>query len=248
MQLQAGPLPLYHQMEQDLRSRLHGGEFEPGDALPSEERMCDEYGVSRITVRRALDALMAQGLIVRRRGVGSFVAERKVGARSIALKGSLDEFLAGAGAMQPDRLSLEHDARNPEAAAILKLADDAAMTRLELISRVDGEPTAYLEIYFPPEVGRQLEPQDFITVGMPIIRAVERRLNVRVSRAQQKIESGMAGEVAAAHLGLKPADPVLLVTRAYYLASGQAIEAVFVRYHPGRYSYVIEFNADGRNG
>ena len=248
MQLQAGPLPLYHQMEQDLRSRLHGGEFGPGDPLPSEERLCEQYGVSRITMRRALDALIAQGLIVRRRGVGSFVAERRVGSRSIALKGSLDEFLAGAGAMEPDRLSLEHDARNPEAAAILNLPDDARMTRLELISRIDGEPAAYLEIYFPPEVGKELQRHDFLTAGVPIIRAVERRLNVRVSRAQQKIESGMAGKVAAAHLGLRPADPVLLVTRVYHLASGQPIEVVFVRYHPGRYSYVIEFNADGRAG
>jgi GntR family transcriptional regulator len=248
MQLQAGLLPLYHQMEQDLRSRLHGGEYGPGDPLPSEERLCEQYGVSRITVRRALDALIAQGLIVRRRGVGSFVAERKVGSRSIALKGSLDEFLAGAGLMEPDRLSLEHDVRNAQAAAILNLPEDARMTRLELISRIDGEPAAYLEIYFPPEVGKELERHDFLTAGVPVIRAVERRLNVRVSRAQQRIESGVAGKVAAAHLGLRPTDPVLLVTRAYYLASGQPIEVVFVRYHPARYSYVIEFNADGRAG
>ncbi|TCS08107.1 GntR family transcriptional regulator [Caulobacter sp. BK020] len=248
MQLQTGPLPLYHQMEQDLRSRLHGGEFGPGDPLPTEERLCEQYGVSRITVRRALEALIAQGLIVRRRGVGSFVAERKVGSRSISLKGSLDEFLAGAGVMEPDRLSLEHDVRNAEAAAILNLPDDAGMTRLELISRIDGEPAAYLEIYFPLEVGGKLEQLDFVTAGVPIIRAVERRLNVRVARAQQRIESGVAGRVAAAHLGLRPADPVLLVTRAYYLASGQPIEVVFVRYHPARYSYVIEFHADGRAG
>lgn len=246
MQLQAGPLPLYHQLEQDLRARLHASEFEPGAPLPSEERICEQYGVSRITVRRALDALIAQGLIVRRRGVGSFVAERKTGSRSIALKGSLDEFLAGAGVMEPGRVALDHDARNPDAASILNLAGDARLSRVELVSRIDGEPAAHLEIYFPHEIGRRLDQRDFETAGVPIIRAVERRLNVRVSRAQQKIESSTAGEVAGAHLGLGPADPVLFVTRVYYLASGQPIEAVFVRYHPGRYSYVIEFNANGR--
>jgi len=246
MLLESGPLPLYHQLEQDLRARLHAGQYAPGDPLPSEERICEQYGVSRITVRRALDALIAQGLIVKRRGVGSFVAEPKTGARTISLRGSLDEFLSGAGVMEPDRLSLTHDAQNAQAAAILNLPEDAQLTRIELVSRIDGEPTAHLEIYFPHEVGRQLEHHDFLKAGVPIIRAVERRLNVRVSRAQQKIESSTAGEVAAAHLGLQAGDPVLFVTRVYYLASGQPIEAVFVRYHPARYSYVIEFNADGR--
>ncbi len=246
MLLQTGPLPLYHQLEQALRARLTDSEFQPGDLLPSEERICEHYGVSRITVRRALDALIAQGLIIKRRGVGSFVAEPRVGARSIRLKGSLDEFLSGAGVMEPDHLSLTHDAHNAKAAEILGLPEDAQMTCVRLLSRIDGEPTAYLEIYFPHEVGRLLEESDFQTSGVPIIRAVERRLNVRVSRAEQKIESGSAGEVAAPHLELLPSDPVLLVTRAYYLPTGQAIEAAFVRYHPSRYSYVIEFNADSR--
>lgn len=246
MILQAGPLPLYHQLEQDLRARVNGSEFQPGDPLPSEERICEQYGVSRITVRRALDALIAQGLIVKRRGVGSFVAEPRAGARSIRLKGSLDEFLSGAGVMEPDHLSLNHDARNSKAAVILNLPEGAQLTCVKLLSRIDGEPTAYLEIYFPHEVGSLLEEADFQTAGVPIIRAVERRLNVRVTRAEQKIEPGAAGNIAAGHLELQPSDPVLLVTRVYYLASGQPIEAAFVRYHPSRYSYMIEFNADSR--
>lgn len=248
MPLETGPLPLYHQLEQKLRARVHAAEFGPGDPLPTEERICEQYGVSRITVRRALDALIAQGLIVKRHGVGSFVAEPRTGGRSIALRGSLDEFLSGAAAMEPDRLSLTHEARNAEAAAILELTPDANLTRIELVSRINNEPMAYLEIYFPPDVGAQLEQHDFTTAGEPVIRVVERRLNVRVARAQQKIASSVAGETAAGHLGLQPADPVLFVTRAYYLASGRPIEAVFVRYHPGRYSYVIDFNADSRKG
>lgn len=246
MLLQTGPLPLYHQLEQALRARLTSKEFEPGDLLPSEERICDHYGVSRITVRRALDALIAQGLIIKKRGVGSFVAEPRSGARSIRLKGSLDEFLSGAGVMEPDHLAMVHDACSPEAAAILNLPEDAQLTCVRMLSRIDGEPTAYLEIYFPHEIGRQLDQADLLTPGVPIIRSVERRLNLRVSRAEQKIESGSAGDIAGPLLELQPTDPVLLVTRAYYLANGQPIETAFVRYHPSRYSYVIEFNADSR--
>jgi GntR family transcriptional regulator len=71
--LSPGPVPLYHQLEQDLRARIKGQEFKIGEALPTEERICAEYGVSRITVRRALETLIAEGLINKRRGVGTFV-------------------------------------------------------------------------------------------------------------------------------------------------------------------------------
>jgi GntR family transcriptional regulator len=245
MPLAAGPLPLYHQVEQDLRARVHAREFVPGSALPSEERIGEHYGVSRITVRRALDALIAQGLIVRRRGVGSFVTEPEQGTRSIALRGSLDEFLAGAGVMQPEGLNMTHDARNAKAAALLGLDEDAPLSAVELVSRIDDQPAAHLEIYFPEQVGRQLLPEDFQTPGVPIIRAVERRLNLRVNRARQEIEADAAGARTARYLGLTAGDPILSVTRAYYLPSEQAIEVVFVRYHPARYRYLIDFVADG---
>jgi len=67
------PLPLYYQLEQDLRARIRANEFSDGAPIPTEQRLCESYGVSRITVRRALDALMAGGLIARRQGVGTFV-------------------------------------------------------------------------------------------------------------------------------------------------------------------------------
>jgi DNA-binding transcriptional regulator YhcF (GntR family) len=93
--LVSGPIPLYFQLEQILRSRIAGGEFKAEAALPSEDQICSQYGISRITVRRALAALNAQGLITRRRGVGSFLAAQQRGVQP-RLTGSLSEFLATA--------------------------------------------------------------------------------------------------------------------------------------------------------
>jgi DNA-binding GntR family transcriptional regulator len=75
--LEQTPLPLYHQVKEELRARIVANEFAPGVALPTEEQICAEYRVSRITVRRALDELIGEGLITKRHGIGSFVAERK---------------------------------------------------------------------------------------------------------------------------------------------------------------------------
>lgn len=243
MKLAQGPIPLYHQIEQDLRARIMAEEFAPGDVLPTEHSFCKSYGVSRITVRRALDTLLAQGLIVRKRGVGSFVAERREGLRSIQLTGSLDEFLSTAGTLHSDMLSFETCLASEEVQRALGLDGPENVTRLELMATLKGEPVAHLEIYFPQSVGACLREEELRDTSVPIVRTVERRLGAKVMRAEQVIESDRAGEIAARHLSLDASDPVLRVTRVYFLASEQQVEAVFVRYHPKRYRYTIDFIA-----
>ncbi len=229
-------------MERDLRARIHANEFAPGSVLPTEERLCEEYGISRITVRRALDALTSQGLIIRRRGVGCFVAEQREGVRSVRLVGSLDEFLASAGALEVHYLSLVTVDPPADVTQSLKLSAGEKVVRLELNSMLDAQPVAYLEIYLPVWAGQAVTRED-VEAGMPTIRMIERKLNLRIARAEQLIEAGAAGEAAAAQLGLGAGDPVLRVTRIYYASDGRPVEAVYVRYHPERYRYAIEFQA-----
>jgi GntR family transcriptional regulator len=94
-------------MEQHLLARLRDGDFAPGALLPTEEQLCQSYGVSRITVRKALESLTQQGAIIRRRGIGSFAAERMPGVHSVRLSGSLDEFLQSAVQLRSRVLAME---------------------------------------------------------------------------------------------------------------------------------------------
>ena len=247
MRLDPGPIPLYHQLEQNLRARIRSGEFAPGAALPTEEQVCAQYGVSRITVRRALDALISQGLIIKRRGVGSFVAEPKEGVRSVRLVGSLDEFLASAGQLETTLLSHAMVEAPPHAREALRLTPGDDAVRLELLSCFEGRPVAHVELFLPPWVGDTVTAAE-IESGTPTIRLIERKLNVRIVRAEQLIEADSAGEMAAAHLDLGPQSPILRVTRVYYASDGRPIEAVFLRHHPERYRYAIDFQAGRPNG
>jgi GntR family transcriptional regulator len=243
MRLEQGPLPLYHQLEENLRARILAREFQAGDALPTEEQICSQYGVSRITVRRALDALIAQGLIVRRRGVGSFVAEPKTGVRSVRLTGSLDEFLAASGTLENQLVGLAETVAPPEVAQGLALEQGARVVRLDAIMRLKDAPIGYLNIYFPLDIGRQLDKAD-LEGSSPIIRLVERKLNVRIARAEQTIEPDKAGKAAGRHLDLDPETPVLRVTRIYFTSLDRPIEIALIRYHPQRYRYSIDFRSD----
>jgi GntR family transcriptional regulator len=241
-QLSGGPMPLYHQLETDLVERISAGEYSAGDALPTEEQICAQYGVSRITVRRALDAMIASGLIVRRRGVGTFVTEAPSGVRSVRISGSLDDFLATAGALDPQVLSLGSARASKEVSEALAIREGEEVVRLELISSLSAGPVLYLEVFFPMSIGGDLELSD-ITPGMPVIRIIERKLKTRVVRASQLIAADVADATVAKHLGLEVDTPILRITRSYYAAGGQPIEVAIVRHHPERYQYVVEFTA-----
>lgn len=242
--LEAGPVPLYHQLERDLYGRISGGEFAPGQALPTEEQICAQYGVSRITVRRALDALIGQGLIIKRRGVGSFVAERREGVRSVRLSGSLDQFLATAGSLDLRLLSLGEVDPSAEVMTALELAPGDRAVRLELVSSLSAGPVIYLEVFVPEPIGRLLTPAD-IKPGVPVARVIEQKLKTRITRAEQLIVAALADETAGRHLGIAPSTPILSIRRVYYTAAGRPIEAAYLRHHPERYQYLIELRTDG---
>ena len=238
--LQPGPVPLYYQLEQQLRARIDGNEFSAGDLLPTEDRICDQYGVSRITVRRALDALQKQGLIERRRGAGSFVTGKRKGIDS-HLTGSLNEFLAAAVSLRNSLLSLTREKPTRDVRHALRLDADEDAVLLKSVGSLDAQgPVAYLEIWFPLDIGSDIQRED-VEGQLPIVRSVERKRGLRLARAEQIIEPDRAGKVAARHLGIDCDSPILRVRRVYYAAPDRPVEVAYVRYHPERYRYAIDF-------
>ena len=238
--LGAADAPLYLQLERELRARIESRELVSGAALPSEEQICEQYGVSRITVRKALDGLIAKGLIIRRRGVGSFVARRGGGMNS-KLTGSLQEFLASAATLRNRVLSLGPAAPPSEVREIFELGADDRAWLLEAVASLDEEgPVSYLNIWFPPEVGAVLQPEELEGLA-PTVSMVERKCGFRVVRAEQLVEADRAGRQAGLRLGVDETAPILSVRRIYYAAEDRPVEIAYARYHPQRYRYAIEY-------
>jgi GntR family transcriptional regulator len=238
MRLRTGPIPLYFQLEHHLRERIEAGEFRGGRAFPTEERLCHEYGVSRITVRRALDGLLAAGLISRRRGVRTFVVDPVQTVKSVTLVGSLDDIAAPAKALSHTTLSRRTVAASPLVAQTLELAEAARVLRLETIVFSGGEAFAYGEFFFPEDVATLLGDTD--VDGLTPIALVERKLGQRIVRARQSVDPALADGVVAKALGVKPKAAVLRVVRTYYAGDGRAVETAVMRYHPERYRYTVQ--------
>jgi GntR family transcriptional regulator len=239
-----GPIPLYYQLQVHLAGRIRSGEFQPAAALPTEEQLCTQYGVSRITVRRALDRLTADRLIERRRGVGTFVAEAHVPVE-VELVGSLDDVVSSARDLSHKVISKTAVGPDAFVAGALRVASDSRVVKLETVHYSGGDPFAYVQFFFPEAVGSLLDPADIIG-ERPILRVVEDQLGEGISRAVQTVEPGFVGAHAAQHLGIKARTPALLIRRVYYTEADLPVEVAVARYHPERYHYTVQLFARPR--
>jgi GntR family transcriptional regulator len=246
MKLRAGgPIPLYYQLEQDLRDRIRSAEFPGGAPLPTEQRLCEAYGVSRITVRRALDSLLASGLIARRQGVGTFVNSPGETVRSLKLIGSLDDITAYSAELAYKVLAKESVAAPPLVAEALDLPVGAPVTRLETVFSLRAGPFVHAEFFCPAEIGDRIDDTD-IDGQASLVAVVERKIGRPIERADQTVEAALADRHVAQHLAVRPRSPVLKVNRTYYTDTDRPVVAAVVRYHPERYRYTVQLFANAR--
>lgn len=239
MNLTAGPVPLYFQLAQDLRQQIAAGQLKPGMAIPTEEQLGSRYGVSRITVRRAIDDLIVEGLISRRRGVGTFVAQPHQATRSVSLVGSLYDALAYPKDIAIEVLRRAEKPAPQRIAELLRLPEDAPVLELQVLSHAGRTPFAMTHFYLPQAVGARLDPAE-LSAGTPVARLVERILGQPVVRAEQSVEPESADARLARQLQIARGSAVLHVLRTYFSAPGTPVEVASVRYRPDQYRLRVE--------
>lgn len=153
-------MPLYRQVETDLRSRIVAGEFRPGQRLPSEGELAELYGASRITVRQALSNLVGEGLIVRESGRGTFIREPTitVGARAPS---SFSQELAALN-LEPGGKVLRLDIATPDSEVVsrLRLAKGDQVVVLDRLRYGSGAPVGIQRSRLPSSLFPELERAD----------------------------------------------------------------------------------------
>ena len=143
------PVPLYHQLAEQLSAAIARGDLQPGDAFENEVAMADRLGLSRPTVRRAIQELVAQGLLLRRRGLGTRVAGRQIHRRAELT--SLYDDLRREGSGDPHTEVLAHEIVTDDvAAAAMGLPLDTPLLRLLRLRRDGDRPLAILQNWLPP--------------------------------------------------------------------------------------------------
>ncbi|AUL48276.1 GntR family transcriptional regulator [Bordetella trematum] len=242
------PLPLYHKVYLLLKQRLQAGGFAPLAALPGENALAAEYGVSRLTIRRSLEALEAEGLIERRQGRGTFAAGQAV-LSAPQQSTDIDTLLTHLARMgmqtQVTLLALETLAAPPQVAAQLELPAAAQVQRAVRVRSHQGLPFSYLTTYVPQAIARRITRDDL--VGKPLL-AIFRDLGVQVARAEQSISAVLAEPQAAAALDVPVGSALLSLHRLVRDADDHPVEWLHALYRPDRYEYRMDMQAHDTPG
>lgn len=244
----ASPLPLYHKVYLLLKQRLEAGGFATDSAMPGENALAAEYGVSRLTVRRSLDALASDGLIERRQGRGTFaVAPATFGAPQHGA--GIDALMAHLARMgmhtQVRLLELDTAPATPLVAARLELPPGALVQRAVRVRSHEGQPFSYLTTFVPDDIGRRIRRKD---LGAKPLLAIFRDLGVHVARAEQSISAVLAEPGIAELLDVPVGSALLSLHRLVRDASGRPVEWLHARYRPDRYEHRMDMQAHDMPG
>lgn len=237
------PLPLYHKVYLLLRQRLLDGVYGTDEPLPGEHALAQEYGVSRLTVRRALDTLSADGLVSRRQGRGTFAQApaQLLGPQQGASVDALMAHLSRMGMRTQVRLlELAVEPAPAAVAARLEVQPGAPVHRSIRVRSHQGEPFSYLQTYVPDAIGRRISRKAL--ASKPLLQ-IFGDLGIRVSGAEQGIRAVLADPPVAEALGVPVASPLLNIRRLVRDAAGRPVEYLDARYRPDRFEYRLDMAA-----
>lgn len=232
------PVPMYYQIMRQLLEKIQGGEFAVDSALPPERELAENYKVSRMTVRQAIIELVNEGILVRRKGIGTFVAPPKL-EQALSRLTSFTEDMAQRG-MKAGAKVISFDEIVPEPTIRKTLALETGDKAYECVRLrlADDVPMALETTTLPVSLCPGLKRQDL--ENQSLYRLLAEHWGVRLDYATQSIEPACASPHEASLLHVAQGMPLLLMHRITYNQDGRAIEHVKSLYRGDRYKFIIE--------
>lgn len=235
--------PLYQQIKQLLVQNLQQGQWKPGESIPSEMDLALQFQVSQGTVRKAIDELAAEHMLVRRQGKGTFVAthsEQHVQYRFLRL---VPDAIGEAkqanseGPAQRQILSCQHVAAEAAIAKPLGLYSGDEVVHLVRTLAFEGVPTILEHIWLPGHVFKGLDSALLTADPSPMYSMFESRYGVSMVRAEEKLRAVAADAEQAEALGVALGTPLLSVERLSYSYGDQPMELRHAWYHTEKHHY-----------
>lgn len=242
-------VPLYHQIYLILRERIIEGHYDT-KPLPGELVLAEQFNVSRVTMRRALQDLVKEGLVARGRGKGTFVKPRAESrnssiGQSQLLSASAMRLQASGDSSDLQLITSKRILPPPDIATLLHLPSDAIVEKLIRIRQLDGQPVAHLTSFIPQDLSGRIcrrRLREF-----PILVLLE-EAGVKVAKARQTISARLADASVAYALGVPVGAPLLAISRVAYDENGRPVQVLKGLYRPDRYDYRIELSRKQAKG
>lgn len=232
------PVPLYYQVAQVLEAAIESGALPAGSRLENEIALAEQLGLSRPTVRRAIEYLVDRGLLVRKRGVGTQVVQPQV-RRPLELTSLFDDLTRAGKEPRTEVLRLEEEPATGPVAAALQVADGAPVVLLERLRYAGDEPLALMRNYLP----KGLVPVDEHELASTGLYGLLRRAGIRISLASQTVGAVSANATQARLLGEKRGAPLLTMHRTAFDDEGRPVEHGDHLYRASLYSFELVLTA-----
>ena len=223
--------PLYHTVHHQLKQRIESGTYPPGTRLPSERQLSGEFDVSLITVRRAMDELVLDGLIERRQGIGSFVRDQ---ARNVVV--GMSSFTADvvSGRLRLVRTLLLDDTvtASAEVAARLGVQPGSILRHLMRLDSEGGTPLSVDEVFVPPALAVSITSE--IAASPTFLFMWQDRSDLVLTRADFQIRVQLAGKADQQVLQMGSDTPLLITGELFFDSDGRPAVWVETRYRSDR--------------
>lgn len=226
-----------------LHDAISRGNLVPGQKLPSENDLAQQFGVSRVTVRRAMAALSDQGLVVRKPGMGTVVGSPALSSSIITADVSnlLPHIVRMGKDSQVRMLEFAYVPATPYVAEKLGLVPGERVQYSVRVRSRAGEPFSYLTTYVPERVAQNYSEAD---LGRTPLYALLERSGVKVHRATQTISAMLASPVVSEALQLSQGSPLIALTRVVYDEKSRGVELLEALYRPDRYRIQVDLERD----
>jgi GntR family transcriptional regulator len=232
---ESSPTPLYLQLQAAVRDAVRAGTLKPEDALPSERDLARQLGISRVTVRKAIQGLVEDGLLEQRWGSGTYVSARMHVEQALSrLSSFTDDMMARGHKPSATLLHRSTGPASPKESMALGLSPGHAVSRIHRLRLADGVPMAIEHAVVP---ARFLpDPQEVETSLYAVLVA----RGFAPARALQRLHAVQLDEEQAALLQLRPGAPGLYIERRSFLRGGEPIEFTCSYYRGDAYDFVVE--------
>jgi GntR family transcriptional regulator len=206
--------PLYAQLETALASDIAAAILAPDSQLPPEDSLMARFGVSRTTVRKAVENLVARGLVEIRRGKGTFVTKPKIRQDLTQLSGFVEDMIALGRRPTAQLLDKRPVPASRTVAQHLGVPLGAQVYRIERVRLADGVAMSFDETYLPLEIGVKVAGDDL--EAEPIFSLLEGKYGLPLIEAEYQMEAVTADEHVAQALGIEIGSPIFLIERTSY--------------------------------
>ncbi|MDR3100403.1 MAG: GntR family transcriptional regulator [Paraburkholderia sp.] len=228
--------PLYAKVEAALAADISAGVLPPDSQLPPEEGLIERFGVSRTTVRKAIENLVTRGLVEIRRGKGTFVAQPKVTQELTELTGFVEDMRALGRTPTARLLDQQVVPADADVARQLAMPLGSLVMRIQRVRLADGIAMSFDETYLPREIGEKVVTHDLD--AEPIFSLLEDKYDLPLTEAEYRLEAVTATPEVARALVIDPGDAVFLIERTSYSTDHRPIDYEKLHYRGDQIRFV----------